>query len=177
MDDLISLEKPLAKVLLVWPPGTGCLRAVPPLGKLWRESLSPLERSLAGMWHLDEPLLPKSPLTCLFPEPTLGHHPGSIRGLRTQPTVPVSVLSLHPRALSTAWPLCHLQHRSACCLEPPTCSQTQVVPLKGLAGGVCQGTCWHSSCGMRNMGDSCWGYLLCAQCSNRALCMTAFDGQ
>lgn len=85
------------------------------------------------MWHLDEPLLPKSPLTCLFPEPTLGHHPGPIRGLRTQPTVPVSVLSLHPRALSTGWPQCHVQHRSACCLEPLTCSGGL---LKGLAG-VC----------------------------------------
>jgi hypothetical protein len=49
-DDLISLEKLLAKILLVWLPGTGCLRAVLPLGKLWRESLSTLERSLAEMW-------------------------------------------------------------------------------------------------------------------------------
>lgn len=45
LDDLISPGKPLAKILLVWPPEPGCLRAVLPLGKLWRESLSALERN------------------------------------------------------------------------------------------------------------------------------------
>lgn len=120
-------EKPLAKVLLVWPLGTGCLRAVLPLSKLWRESPSALEKSLAGMWHLDEePLLPKSLLTCRLPELALGHHPGPTRGLCIQITVSVSVLSLHPRVPEHRCSLGHLQHRCACCPEQLTCPQSPV---------------------------------------------------
>lgn len=72
LDDLISRGKPLAEILLVWPPEPGCLRAVLPLGRLWRESLSALERSRAGMWQPDQPLPPKSSLTSLFPSPPVG---------------------------------------------------------------------------------------------------------
>lgn len=42
--------------------------------------LTPWGGDVAEMWQQTQPLLLKSLLTCLLPQPTLGHHPGPTRG-------------------------------------------------------------------------------------------------